>query len=111
MMANLVIVGLTARTGIVISIGHSIGLPNVQAFIRRASSMADKTSWTKPLACVAYGDSSVETAGLEVGTVGGTVGRRGLRPPWECHEAARRGGRRHAGGGLGVQSDESTERG
>src|SRR5438876_9740885 len=29
---------------------------NVQAFIRRASSMADKTSWTKPLARMTYGD-------------------------------------------------------
>src|SRR5437870_3359631 len=32
---------------------------NVQAFIRRAPRMADKTSWTKPLAPMTYGDSIV----------------------------------------------------
>src|SRR3990172_5706578 len=55
--------------------------PNVQAFIRRASSMADKTSWTKPLARMAYGDSIVKTAWLEARTVGGGGGPRAQRPP------------------------------
>ncbi len=45
-----------------------LGPPNVQAFIRRASRMADKTSWTKPLASMTYGDCIVGTAWLEVGT-------------------------------------------
>jgi hypothetical protein len=44
-------------------------VPNVQAFIRRASSMADKTSWTKPLACMTYGDSIVGRARVSLGTV------------------------------------------
>jgi hypothetical protein len=42
--------------------------PNVQAFIRRAPRMADKTSWTKPLARMTYGDSIVAAGGLEAGT-------------------------------------------
>src|SRR5438876_105416 len=49
---------------------------NVQAFIRRAPSMADKTSSTKPLACMTYDDSNVGTAWLAAGTVGGAGGRR-----------------------------------
>src|SRR5207302_3524591 len=52
---------------------------NVQAFIRRASSMTDKTSWTKPLACMAYGDSIVGTAWLEAGTAAGAASDRRLR--------------------------------
>ena len=54
--------------------------PNVQAFIRRASSMADKTSWTKPLARMTYGDSIVGEARLEAGT-GGCGRCEGSRPP------------------------------
>jgi len=38
--------------------------------------MADKTSWTKPLAPMVYGDSIVGTTRLEGGTVGGR-GRSG----------------------------------
>jgi hypothetical protein len=55
---------------------------NVQAFIRRASSMADKTSWTTPLACMAYGDSIARRAARAVGTVG--EGRHGvsIRSAW-----------------------------
>src|SRR2546422_3246066 len=40
---------------------------NVQAFIRRAPRMADKTSWTKPRAPMTYGDSIVAAGGLEAG--------------------------------------------
>src|SRR6266545_4132903 len=54
---------------------------NVQAFIRRASGTADKTSWTKPLARMAYGDSIVKTGRLEVGAGGGAGGGRGTGAP------------------------------
>src|SRR3989442_14178967 len=78
------------------------GLPtNVQAFIRRAWSMADKTSWTKPLACMAYGDSIVGTAWLEAGTAArGASDRRlvrrartGMEPTRRCATVARSGDR------------------
>src|SRR2546422_11070053 len=54
---------------------------NVQAFIRRAARMADKTSWTKPLAPMTYGDSIVigaRSAGeTRAGRAsGGAAGRR-----------------------------------
>ena len=69
---------------------------NVQAFIRRASSMADKTSWTKPLACMTYGDSIVgggARSRANAGGGGGAEGRgrgRGSRAAREssgCHPA------------------------
>src|SRR5712691_5211323 len=43
-------------------------MSNVQAFIRRAPRMADKTSWTKPLARMTYGDSIVGRGRREAGT-------------------------------------------
>src|SRR5712691_6794938 len=52
---------------------------NVQAFIRRASRMADKTSWTKPLARMTYGDSIVGPGRREAGTGGGEGGPRADR--------------------------------
>src|SRR2546422_4263336 len=56
-------------------------MPNVQAFIRRAASMADKTSWTKPLACMTYGDSIAGTVALAAGTGGGAgAPRKSWRP-------------------------------
>src|SRR3989304_1853682 len=55
---------------------------NVQAFIRRASSMADKTSWTKPRAPMTYGDSIATPARLEAGTVGEAGGGQDRRPPF-----------------------------
>jgi hypothetical protein len=55
-------------------------MPNVQAFIRRASSMADKTSWTKPLACMTYGDSIVGGAREEGQTRAGLGVRRVSSP-------------------------------
>src|SRR3972149_6505493 len=55
---------------------------NVQAFIRRASSMADKTSWTKPRAPMTYGDSIATPARLEAGTVGDAGGGQDRRPPF-----------------------------
>src|SRR5437899_10829250 len=69
---------------------HDVSLPsNVPAFIRRASSMADKTSWTKPLTGMAYGDSIVGTESLEAGTVGGAGSRRDRRPPFAGASASR----------------------
>src|SRR5712692_4115533 len=41
--------------------------------------MADKTSWTKPLACMTYGDSIVGTERREAGTGGGEGGPRADR--------------------------------
>ena len=71
---------------------------NVQAFIRRASRMADKTSWTKPLAPMVYGDSIVGTARLGAGAVGGGDGWRAGRPPGGGVSAVRDGAHgAHAG--------------
>src|SRR5256885_1837698 len=61
-------------------------LSNDQAFIRRASRMADKTSWTKPLAPMTYGDSIVRTTSRDAvsarrasgGRDQGRPGARGL---------------------------------
>ena len=44
--------------------------------------MADKTSWTKPLARMPYGDCIARTASLEAGTGGAAGGRREPRPPF-----------------------------
>jgi len=63
---------------------------NVQAVIRRASSMADKTSWTKPLARMAYGDCIAGGWQLEGGS-------RGQRPAG----APATGGDRSTGRGGG----------
>src|SRR5262249_58618536 len=57
---------------------------NVQAFIRRAPRMADKTSWTKPRARMTYGDSIVEAGGLTAG-IGTAAG------PWPARLRAREG--------------------
>src|SRR5262249_2644502 len=58
---------------------------NVQAFIRRAPRMADKTSWTKPRARMTYGDSIVEAGGLTAG-IGTAAG------PWPARLRADDGG-------------------
>jgi hypothetical protein len=42
--------------------------------------MADKPSWTKPLARMTYGDCIVGAARLEAGPGGGAGGGRGKRP-------------------------------
>src|SRR5947207_12084896 len=54
-------------------------LSNVQAFIRCASSTADKTSWTKPLARMTYGDCIATGGQLEAreASEGTGVGRPG----------------------------------
>src|SRR3989442_11159911 len=49
-------------------------LDNVQAFIRRASRMADKTSWTKPRTGMTYWDSIVGGARLAARTSDGSRG-------------------------------------
>src|SRR6266542_1533981 len=54
---------------------------NVQAFIRRASGTADKTSCSINPARMAYGDSIVKTGRLEVGAGGGAGGGRGTGAP------------------------------
>src|SRR3989304_8244140 len=69
--------------------------PNVQAFTRCASSMADKTSWTKPLARMAYGDCIAGGRQLK----GGSRGQRPVgAPPTGGDRGAGRGG---GGGGQG----------
>src|SRR3990170_7495711 len=71
---------------------------NIQAFIRRASSMADKTSWTKPLARMAYGDCIAGGRQLK----GGSRGQRpvGAPPTGGDRGAGRGGGGRWQGGGA-----------
>jgi hypothetical protein len=54
--------------------------------------MADKTSWTKPLARMTYGDSIVGMAWLEAGTVGGAGSHWSERPPCSGTQAFREGG-------------------
>src|SRR3989304_3652446 len=72
--------------------------PNVQAFIRRASSMADKTSGTNPLARMAYGDCIAGGRQLK----GGSRGQRpvGAPPTGGDRGAGRGGGGRWQGGGA-----------
>ena len=53
--------------------------------------MADKTSWTKPLARMANGDCIVGTAWLEAGTGGEAGGPQGSRPPGGGASALRDG--------------------
>src|SRR5262249_8330180 len=89
---------------------------NVQAFIRRAPRMADKTSWTKPRARMTYGDSIVEAGGLTAG-IGTAAG------PWPARLRAREGvvlagwggaarrGRGGGGGGAGGARKSGGRRG
>jgi len=80
--------------------------PNVQASIRRAPRMADKTSWTKPRARMTYGDSIVEAGGLTAG-IGAAAG------PWpgrlRAHERVTPAGWAGApcSDGLGVGREEA----
>src|SRR4029450_5984534 len=53
--------------------------------------MADKTSWTKPLARMAYGGCLVGTAWLEARTGGGAGGPQGSRSPCGGASALRDG--------------------
>src|SRR5262245_6196646 len=57
----------SGKLGPVSSFRHLDWLPNVQDFIRRASRMADKPSWTKPRPRMKYGDSIAVGARLEEG--------------------------------------------
>src|SRR5437588_492840 len=73
----------------------------VQDFIRRASRMADKTSWTEPRARMTYGDSIVGTARQGGRTVGG------VRAGWACREwdgGTRAGDAGDHGDGIGASA-------
>src|SRR5438132_7639220 len=75
---------------------------NDQAFIRRASRMADKTSWTKPLAPMTYGDSIVRTTSRDaVSARRASGGRDQGRPGAEASTPDER----HDGMGRGVCQD------